>query len=136
MEDFGSNIIGKRLAAVQSNYIPWKGYFDLINAVDEFILFDDLQYTRRDWRNRNRIKTENGVRWLSIPVQVKGKYLQKIKDTVVDDPKWGVKHWNFLLHSTHFGCLFGHAIDYTGLLVLTYGCCSCLSHLYHAASTV
>ena len=44
----------KRVAIVQSNYIPWKGYFDLINAVDEFILFDDVQYTRRDWRNRNK----------------------------------------------------------------------------------
>ena len=48
---------GKRIAILQSNYIPWKGYFDLIAAVDEFILFDDVQYTRRDWRNRNQIKT-------------------------------------------------------------------------------
>ena len=47
----------KKVAIVQSCYIPWKGYFDLINLVDEFILYDDRQYTRRDWRNRNRIKT-------------------------------------------------------------------------------
>ena len=50
----------KRVAIVQSNYIPWKGYFDLINLVDEFVLYDDRQYTRRDWRNRNRIKTPHG----------------------------------------------------------------------------
>jgi len=78
----------KRIAIVQSCYIPWKGYFDLIRRVDEFILYDDAQYTKRDWRNRNRIKTPNGPAWLSIPVDVKGKYLQAIKDTRVSDPDW------------------------------------------------
>ena len=47
----------KKIAILQSNYIPWKDYFDMIAAVDEFILYDDMQYTRRDWRNRNQIKT-------------------------------------------------------------------------------
>ena len=56
----------KKIAILQSNYIPWKGYFDLINLVDEFILYDDMQYTRRDWRNRNKIKTPSGLQWLSI----------------------------------------------------------------------
>ena len=58
----------KRVAVVQSSYIPWKGYFDLINSVDEFILFDDVQYTRRDWRNRNLIKAPrvDGYRRTSI----------------------------------------------------------------------
>lgn len=84
----------KRVALVQSNYIPWKGYFDLINMVDEFILFDDVQYTKRDWRNRNKIKTSNGVSWLTIPVEVKNKYYQKIKDTKISDKKWGKNHWN------------------------------------------
>jgi hypothetical protein len=83
----------KSVAIVQSNYIPWKGYFDLINLVDEFILYDDMQYTKRDWRNRNRIKTPKGVIWLTVPVKVKGGYLQKIKDTVISDPKWNQKHW-------------------------------------------
>ena len=55
----------KKIAILQSNYIPWKGYFDLINLVDEFILYDDMQYTRRDWRNRNKIKTPSGLQWLS-----------------------------------------------------------------------
>ena len=71
----------KKVAIVQSNYIPWKGYFDMIAAVDEFILYDDMQYTRRDWRNRNQIKTPQGLAWLTVPVQVKGKYHQKIRDT-------------------------------------------------------
>ena len=73
--------MSKKVAIVQSNYIPWKGYFDLINSVDEFILYDDMQYTRRDWRNRNKIKTKDGSKWITIPVQVKGKYYQKIIET-------------------------------------------------------
>ncbi len=90
--------MGKKLAVVQSNYVPWKGYFDLINLVDEFILFDDMQYTRRDWRNRNKIKTPNGPAWLTIPVQVKGKFLQKIRDTVISDRDWNRKHWKTIVH--------------------------------------
>lgn len=87
---------GRRVAIVQSNYIPWKGYFDLINSVDEFILFDDAQYTRRDWRNRNRVVGPSGPRWLTIPVEVKGRYLQAIKDTRIADDSWGRRHWETL----------------------------------------
>lgn len=83
----------KRIAIVQSNYIPWKGYFDLIHAVDEFVLYDDMQYTRRDWRNRNKLKTPQGLKWLTIPVDVKGKYYQKINETVVSDHDWAINHW-------------------------------------------
>jgi hypothetical protein len=90
--------MSKTVAIVQSNYIPWKGYFDLINSADEFILYDDVQYTRRDWRNRNTIKSPKGSTWLTIPVQVKGKYLQKIKDIVVADDKWSHDHWQSIVH--------------------------------------
>jgi len=86
----------KKIAILQSNYIPWKGYFDLINQVDEFILYDDMQYTKRDWRNRNKVQTQNGLQWLSIPVMVKGKYFQKISKTKISDNNWGKKHWNVL----------------------------------------
>jgi len=89
----------KKVAIVQSNYIPWKGYFDMINLVDEFILYDDMQYTRRDWRNRNIIKTATGPRWLTIPVEVKGKYLQKINETTISDPNWGRQHWATIVHN-------------------------------------
>lgn len=84
----------KKVAILQSNYIPWKGYFDLINMVDEFILYDDMQYTKRDWRNRNKIQTPNGLQWISIPVMVKGKYFQKISKTKISDKEWGKKHWS------------------------------------------
>ena len=81
----------KVVAIVQSNYIPWKGYFDLIGLADEFILLDDVQYTVRDWRNRNRIKTPNGLQWLTIPVAVKGRRFQSIQDTTISDPVWKQK---------------------------------------------
>jgi hypothetical protein len=85
-----------RIAIVQSNYIPWKGYFDLMRSVDEFVLFDDVQYTRRDWRNRNRIKTARGPAWLTIPVNTRGRYLDPIKDITVSDGSWGARHWRTL----------------------------------------
>jgi hypothetical protein len=91
--------VSKKIAVVQSNYIPWKGYFDLINMVDEFILFDDMQYTRRDWRNRNKIKTKDGLMWLTIPVIVKGKFFQAIKDTKISQPNWNVRHWKSINHN-------------------------------------
>jgi hypothetical protein len=88
--------LNKKVAILQSNYIPWKGYFDMIAHVDEFILYDDMQYTRRDWRNRNQIKTPQGLQWLTVPVQVKGKYDQKIKDTEIDGTDWSLLHWKAL----------------------------------------
>ncbi len=86
----------KRVAIIQSNYLPWKGYFDLVNSVDECILYDDAQYTRGDWRNRNRIKTPEGVRWLTIPIEVTGRRSQRIRDARVSDPRWARKHWQTL----------------------------------------
>ena len=64
--------------------------------MDEFILYDDMQYTRRDWRNRNQIKTPQGIQWLTIPIQVKGKYDQKIRDTLIDGSSWAISHWKAL----------------------------------------
>jgi hypothetical protein len=89
----------KKIAILQSNYIPWKGYFDLIASVDEFILYDDMQYTRRDWRNRNLIKTPRGLQWLTVPVQVKGKYHQRIRDTALEGSQWSALHWKALVQN-------------------------------------
>lgn len=86
----------KRVAIVQSNYIPWKGYFDLISAVDEMIIYDDMQYTRRDWRNRNKIKTPQGLQWLTVPVISKGKYIQSIRSTEINGSNWALSHWKAL----------------------------------------
>ena len=96
----------KKILITQSNYIPWKGYFDAINMADEMILFDDMQYTKRDWRNRNMIKTAQGSQWLSIPVEVKGKYFQKICDTVISDKDWAKNHWKTISLNYSKSCYF------------------------------
>lgn len=81
----------KKVAILQSNYIPWKGYFDLIAAVDEFIIYDDVQFTKNDWRNRNQIKTPRGVEWISIPV---GQDIsRRICDVALPDTDWRASHW-------------------------------------------
>ena len=86
----------KRVAILQSNYIPWKGYFDLIASVDEFILYDDMQYTRQDWRNRNQVKTPQGAQWLTVPVKSKGKFRQSIREVEIAGHQWAEKHWKTL----------------------------------------
>lgn len=73
----------------------------MIRSVDEFVLFDDVQFTRRDWRNRNRIKTRNGPLWLTIPVQVKNKYHQLIKETRIEGDSWTKQHLSSIEH--HLG---------------------------------
>ncbi len=80
----------------QSNYIPWKGYFDAISKVDTFVVYDDMQYTKRDWRNRNLIKTPQGLKWLSIPVNVSGKFFQKINEAETQDSFWIQSHLDAL----------------------------------------
>ena len=89
--------MSKKIAILQSNYIPWKGYFDLINLVDEFIIFDTAQYTKNDWRNRNKIKTNQGAKWLTIPV--KHSLNQKINETIVLNNSWRKKNWKTLLQN-------------------------------------
>lgn len=82
----------KKIAIVQSNYVPWIGYFQLIKSVDEFVFLDDVQYTVRDWRNRNKIKTQSGLEWLTIPV-VHVSRNQTIAETAISDRQWSEKHW-------------------------------------------
>ncbi|MCK4765388.1 MAG: WbqC family protein [Candidatus Aminicenantes bacterium] len=89
--------MGKKVAIFQSNYIPWKGYFDIINMVDEFVFYDDVQYTKRDWRNRNLIKTAAGPHWLTIPVLVKKKFAQTVMEVKVNGMDWKRKHLKTIL---------------------------------------
>ena len=88
----------RKVAILQSNYVPWKGYFDLIRSVDEFILYDEVQYTKNDWRNRNRIKTQTGVQWLTIPVR-QDRLGQKISETRVVDSRWAARHWRTVVNN-------------------------------------
>ena len=91
-------MIKKKAAILQSNYIPWKGYFDMINMVDEFILYDDVQYTKNDWRNRNQIKAKNGKHWITIPVHQENLE-QMIKDTSASNDIWRKKHWKTIIQN-------------------------------------
>lgn len=79
------------VSILQSNYIPWKGYFDIIAKSDVFVIYDEVQYTRRDWRNRNLIKTTDGLKWLTMPV-IQDDYYQKIFDTKILQGNWIKKH--------------------------------------------
>ena len=81
----------KTASIVQSSYLPWKGYFDLIRDADIFIFYDDIQYTKNDWRNRNRIKGPNGAFWLTIPVP-KNSVNLKINEVVIENSEWQKKH--------------------------------------------
>ncbi|MCB1880900.1 MAG: WbqC family protein [Chromatiaceae bacterium] len=85
-----------RVAILQSNYIPWKGYFDIINDVDLFVFYDDVQYTKNDWRNRNKVKISTGTNWLTVPVGPSRDRL--ICDVRITDQRWQKKHWETLWH--------------------------------------
>ena len=88
----------KTIGIIQSGYIPWRGYFDFINEVDAFVFLEDVQYTRRDWRSRNRVKTQNGSSWLTVPVS--GGRDQLIKDVRIDySQRWVNKHLDTIRHS-------------------------------------
>ena len=81
-----------RVGVIQSSYIPWRGYFDFIASVDAFVFHDDIQYTKSDWRNRNRIKTSKGAEWLTVPVHYK-EVSQLICETNIDhSTAWQQKH--------------------------------------------
>ena len=84
-----------RICIIQSCYIPWKGFFDLIGRCDEYVIFDRMQYVKRHWHNRNRIKTAGGVEWLTIPVITKGRFDQPIDEVEIEKP-WAEKHWRAL----------------------------------------
>lgn len=82
----------KKVAIIQSSFLPWRGYFDIIKSVDEFIFLDSVQFTRRDWRSRNKIKTQHGTKWLSVPCKSKGKFVSNIKDIETDGIRWKKSH--------------------------------------------
>jgi len=83
----------KSIAILQSDYIPWRGYFDLMRSVDEFVILDSVQFTKNDWRNRNRIRIGNSPAWLTIPIRTAGRFGQKIAEAEVCDSGWARRHW-------------------------------------------
>lgn len=86
----------KTIVVLQSNYLPWKGYFDLMAAADEFLLFDEVQFTKNDWRNRNRIVLNGKPHWLTLPVRTAGRFGTAIQDVEVAKADWARTHWETL----------------------------------------
>jgi hypothetical protein len=87
----------KKIAILQSNYIPWKGYFSLISKVDEFVIYDDVQFTKNDWRNRNHILSKNGLEWITVPV---GQSIHRLIDEVsITDSSWQELHLKKIRHN-------------------------------------
>jgi hypothetical protein len=87
---------GKTIVILQSNYIPWKGYFDLMAAADEFLIFDEVQFTKNDWRNRNRIALNGKLHWLTLPVSTAGIFGEAIDRIEVSNANWARSHWDTL----------------------------------------
>jgi hypothetical protein len=86
---------------LQPSYIPWRGFFDLVHDADVFVFYDDVQYDKHGWRNRNRIKTPQGSQWLTIPVNAKGNTEDGllVKDARIAQPDWAKKHIGSLRQS-------------------------------------
>ena len=87
-----------RAVVLQSSYVPWKGYFDLIQSADVFVYYDEVQYTKNDWRNRNRICSKNGLQWLTIPIS-HAAVKQKISEVQLGEARWQEDHYKTLLHT-------------------------------------
>ena len=119
-------MIAKRVAILQSNYIPWRGYFDIIGLVDEFILYDVAQYTKNDWRNRNRIRTAAGEQWLTIPVVTSGRFGQTIEETEILPSDWAERHWKGISQAY---ARAPHFEQYRELLAAAYAECAAATHL-------
>jgi WbqC-like protein family len=99
-----------KVAVIQSNYLPWKGYFDIIHDVDQFVFYDDVQYTKNDWRNRNKVKTVQGLQWLTIPVGSQNSRL--ICEVEITDTHWTQKHWETIKQSYSKSAYFGAYKDF------------------------
>jgi hypothetical protein len=82
----------KTAVITQSNYLPWRGYFDLVRSAEDVVLLDCVQYTRSDWRNRNLIKTQAGLKWLTIPVRQIGSRRQTVDEVEIADNDWTKRH--------------------------------------------
>lgn len=101
----------------QPHYLPWLGYLDKIDQSDLFVVLDNVQYKKREFQNRNRIKTPDGETWLTVPVVTKGKYEQKTSEVEIDNSvSWQDKHARSLEmnygKAAHYGEVMGRLMKY------------------------
>lgn len=91
---------GMRVVVLQPSYLPWLGYFDQINRADVFVFYDDVQYDKNGWRNRNRIKTPQGWQWITVPVITRNRFGAPISDVEIDNKTlWAAKHLKTLVQN-------------------------------------
>jgi hypothetical protein len=84
-----------KVGVIQSNYIPWRGYFDFINSVDTFVIYDDVQFSKGSWRNRNLLKFGNSTKWITLPVKVNlGMMINEVK--VNGQRDWKKEHFELI----------------------------------------
>lgn len=87
-------------AILQPGYLPWLGFFEQMDYADVFVVYDSVQYDTQSWRNRNRIKTVNGIQWLTVPVKHKNHLQKKINEVEIDNHQnWGREHLNSIKHA-------------------------------------
>ncbi|MDB2476130.1 WbqC family protein [Paracoccaceae bacterium] len=123
----------KKVIISQSNYIPWLGFFSFLNSCDEFIILDDVQFTRRDWRNRNLIEIGQKQKWLTIPLNMKGSYkTSKIMDMKVVDQNWVYQHINNLTAAYHGAPYWPQTLDILNEIYTEIKSYSKLTHINHA----
>ena len=110
-----------RVAIMQPTYLPWCGYFALMQAVDTFILLDSVQFAKRSWQQRNQIKTANGAKWLTVPVISKGKRQQLICEAELDDSRNFASTHRKVLKVAMPKHLVSRVLDHLSCLILTAG---------------
>jgi hypothetical protein len=81
-----------KLAIAQPTYLPWLGYFGLLDQVDQFVILDTVQFEKQSWQQRNRIKTPTGLQWLTVPVTFRGRLGQRIVDVEIREPEFWRNH--------------------------------------------
>jgi hypothetical protein len=99
-----------RIAIMQPTYLPWLGYFDLMDQVDLFVLLDNVQFAKQTWQQRNRIKNSQGLEWLTVPVQFRGRFGQTIGEVEIREAEFWKKHLRSIEvnygRAEHFGQFF------------------------------
>lgn len=99
-----------KVAVIQSNYIPWRGYFDFINSVDTFVIYDDVQFSKGSWRNRNKIKYQNDTKWITLPIKVSlGMLINEVK--INNSKDWRKEHFELFKLSLSKAPFFKEAMD-------------------------
>lgn len=81
------------IGILQPGYLPWLGFFEQLHRSDIFVIYDDVQYDKGSWRNRNRIKTANGVQWLTVPVRLNFGNRTLVHEVAIENAiNWRKKH--------------------------------------------